>query len=116
MRSFTSATFTSTSFAKEKQRLTIFFVLLTSLFTFVTFPEGERIINMGDVGKVCSVLHPLWRKTGGVPILTNFQRQPFEMACLTGLFIEQSFPAGTAIAEDGKQCWQFWKDMACESQ
>jgi CRP-like cAMP-binding protein/tRNA A-37 threonylcarbamoyl transferase component Bud32 len=147
---------------------------ISDALTSVTFPEGERIINKGDVGEVfyilregkvkvhdigfgdsqyvdqeigpgdwfgeralltgdarsahvtaitnCTTLclsretfekvlgplqslidHAMKKRTlEGVPIFANSQFQPFEMARLTDLLIERSFPAGTVLAEEGK--------------
>jgi len=147
---------------------------ISDALTTVTFPEGERIINKGDVGEVfyiinegtakvheigfgdstyvdqpigvgdffgeralltgdprvahvsatsaCSclclsrdtfeeVLGPLQglidramkkRTLLGVPIFSNSQFQPFEMARLTELVVETTFAAGTILAEEGK--------------
>jgi CRP-like cAMP-binding protein len=147
---------------------------ISDALTSVTFPEGERIINKGDVGEVfyilregkvkvhdigfgdsqyvdqelgpgdwfgeralltgdarsanitaitnCTtlclsretfemVLGPLQglidmaakkRTLEGVPIFAHSQFQPFEMARLTEMLIERSFPAGSVLAEIGK--------------
>ncbi|KAG7357287.1 serine/threonine protein kinase [Nitzschia inconspicua] len=147
---------------------------ISDALTSVTFPEGERIINKGDVGEVfyilregkvkvhdigfgdsqyvdqelgpgdwfgeralltgdarsanitaitnCTtlclsretfekILGPLQglidmaakkRTLEGVPIFAHSQFQPFEMARLTELLVERSFPAGSILAEEGK--------------
>jgi CRP-like cAMP-binding protein len=147
---------------------------ISDALTSVTFPEGERIINKGDVGEVfyilregkvkvhdigfgdsqyvdqelgpgdwfgeralltgdarsanitaitnCTtlclsretfekVLGPLQglidmaakkRTLEGVPIFAHSHFQPFEMARLTELLTERSFPAGSVLAEEGK--------------
>jgi CRP-like cAMP-binding protein/tRNA A-37 threonylcarbamoyl transferase component Bud32 len=147
---------------------------ISDALTSVTFPEGERIINKGDVGEVfyilregkvkvhdigfgdskyvdqeigpgdwfgeralltgdarsahvtaitnCTTLclsretfekvlgplqglidHAMKKRTlEAVPIFAMSQFQPFEMARLTDLLIERSFPAGTVLAEEGK--------------
>jgi len=147
---------------------------ISDALTSVTFPEGERLINKGDVGEVfyilregkvkvhdigfgdsqyvdqiigpgdwfgeralltgdarsanitavtnCTtlclsretfemVLGPLQhlidraakkRTLEGVPVFAHSEFQPFEMTRLTELLIEKSFPAGTILAEEGK--------------
>jgi CRP-like cAMP-binding protein/tRNA A-37 threonylcarbamoyl transferase component Bud32 len=147
---------------------------ISDALTSVTFPEGERIINKGDVGEVfyiiregtvkvhdigfgdstyvdqplgpgdffgeralitgdprvanvtatstCTclclsrdtfelVLGPLQglidaamkkRTLLGVPLFSNSQFQPHELARLTDLIVETTFPAGTILAEEGK--------------
>lgn len=149
-------------------------VRISDALTSVTFPEGERIINKGDVGEVfyilregkvkvhdigfgdstymdqemtqgdyfgeralltgdarsanvtavtnCTTLclsretfekvlgplqglidHSMKKRTlEGVPIFANSQFQPFEMARLTDMLVERTFPAGTVLAEEGK--------------
>ncbi|KAL3936089.1 MAG: hypothetical protein SGBAC_008522, partial [Bacillariaceae sp.] len=149
-------------------------VRISDALTSVTFPEGERIINKGDVGEVfyimregkvkvhdigfgdstyidqelnqgdyfgeralltgdarsanvtaitnCTTLclsretfekilgplqglidHSMKKRTlEGVPVFANSQFQPFEMARLTDMLVERSFPAGTVLAEEGK--------------
>lgn len=149
-------------------------VRISDALTSVTFPEGERIINKGDVGEVfyimregkvrvhdigfgdstyidqelnqgdyfgeralltgdarsanvtaitnCTTLclsretfekilgslqglidHSMKKRTlEGVPVFANSQFQPFEMARLTDMLFERSFPAGTVLAEEGK--------------
>jgi len=149
-------------------------IRISDALTSVTFPEGERIINKGDVGEVfyimregkvkihdigfgdstyidqeagqgdyfgeralltgdarsanvtaitnCTTLclsretfekvlgplqglidHAMKKRTlEGVPVFANSQFQPFEMARLTDLVVERSFPAGTVLAEEGK--------------
>jgi len=147
---------------------------ISDALTSVTFPEGERLINKGDVGEVfyilregkvkvhdigfgdsqyvdqtigpgdwfgeralltgdarsanitavtnCTtlclsretfemVLGPLQhlidraakkRTLEGVPVFAHSEFQPFEMTRLTELLTEQSFSAGTTLAEEGK--------------
>ncbi|GAX14590.1 cGMP-dependent protein kinase 1 [Fistulifera solaris] len=147
---------------------------ISDALTSVTFPEGERIINKGDVGEIfyiiregtvkvhdigfgdskyvdqplgpgdffgeralitgdprvanitatsnCTclclsrdtfelVLGPLQgmidaamkkRTLLGVPIFSNSQFQPHELARLTDLIVETTFAAGTILAEEGK--------------
>jgi len=147
---------------------------ISDALTSVTFPEGERLINKGDVGEVfyilregkvkvhdigfgdsqyvdqiigpgdwfgeralltgdarsanitavtnCTtlclsretfemVLGPLQhlidraakkRTLEGVPVFAHSEFQPFEMTRLTEQMTEQSFPAGTILAEEGK--------------
>jgi CRP-like cAMP-binding protein/tRNA A-37 threonylcarbamoyl transferase component Bud32 len=149
-------------------------VRISDALTSVTFPEGERIINKGDVGEVfyimregkvkvhdigfgdsqyidqelgqgdyfgeralltgdarsahvtaisnCTTLclsretfekilgplqglidHAMKKRTlEGVPVFANSLFQPFEMARLTDMLIERSFPAGTVLAQEGK--------------
>jgi len=147
---------------------------ISDALTSVTFPEGERLINKGDVGEVfyilregkvkvhdigfgdsqyvdqiigpgdwfgeralltgdarsanitavtnCTtlclsretfemVLGPLQhlidraakkRTLEGVPVFAHSEFQPFEMSRLSELMTEQHFPAGTTLAEEGK--------------
>eukprot|EP00534_Pseudo-nitzschia_fraudulenta_P004971 CAMPEP_0201122574 /NCGR_PEP_ID=MMETSP0850-20130426/6173_1 /ASSEMBLY_ACC=CAM_ASM_000622 /TAXON_ID=183588 /ORGANISM="Pseudo-nitzschia fraudulenta, Strain WWA7" /LENGTH=798 /DNA_ID=CAMNT_0047389291 /DNA_START=165 /DNA_END=2561 /DNA_ORIENTATION=+ len=147
---------------------------ISDALTSVTFPEGERLINKGDVGEVfyilregkvkvhdiglgdsqyvdqilgpgdwfgesalltgnarsanitavtnCTtlclsretfemVLGPLQhlidraakkRTLEGVPVFAHSEFQPFEMTRLSELLTEQTFPAGTVLAEEGK--------------
>eukprot|EP00532_Pseudo-nitzschia_australis_P003785 CAMPEP_0168182682 /NCGR_PEP_ID=MMETSP0139_2-20121125/12025_1 /TAXON_ID=44445 /ORGANISM="Pseudo-nitzschia australis, Strain 10249 10 AB" /LENGTH=867 /DNA_ID=CAMNT_0008103631 /DNA_START=242 /DNA_END=2845 /DNA_ORIENTATION=- len=43
------------------------------------------------------------RTLEGVPVFANSEFQPFEMTRLTELLSERTFPAGTILAEEGKQ-------------